>query len=145
MAKEFFSSDQQKAIVKAIGEAELNTSGEIQVHIEKHCKKDVLDRAADVFAKLKMHDTKQKNGVLFYLALKDHQFAILGDSGINSAVPSNFWEDIKDRMQEHFKNGRFTEGLCEGIQKAGQQLKMHFPYQKDDKNELSDELSFGKE
>jgi uncharacterized membrane protein len=145
MGKEFFSSDQQKAIVKAIGEAELNTSGEIQVHIEKHCKKDVLDRAADVFKKLKMHETKQRNGVLFYLALKDHQFAIIGDSGINSVVPAHFWEDIKDMMQQHFKNGRFTEGLCEGIQKAGEQLKAHFPYHKDDKNELSDELSFGKE
>lgn len=145
MGKELFSSEQQKAIVNAIKEAEKITSGEIQVHIEKHCKADVLDRAADVFATLKMHTTAQRNGVLFYIAVKDHKFAILGDAGINSVVPHNFWEDIKEMMEGHFRKGEFTEGLCNGIQLAGKQLKQHFPYHKDDKNELSDDISFGKD
>lgn len=145
MAKELFNSQQQKAIIDAIKEAETNTSGEIQVHIEKLCKCEVLDRAADVFATLKMHETKQRNGVLFYIAVKDHKFAILGDAGINSVVPHNFWEDIKDMMQEHFRKGEFTEGLSKGIILAGKQLKQHFPYTKDDRNELSDEISFGKD
>jgi len=145
MGKELFSAEQQKAIVDAIKGAETNTSGEIQVHIEKHCKGEVLDRAADVFATLKMHKTDQRNGVLFYIAVKDHKFAILGDAGINSVVPHNFWEDIKDMMEAHFKKGEFTEGLCKGVEQAGKQLKQHFPFKKDDKNELSDEISFGKE
>lgn len=145
MGKELFTTEQQKSIVGAIQEAETNTSGEIQVHIEKHCKGDVLDRAADVFATLKMHSTTLRNGVLFYIAVKDHKFAILGDAGINSVVPHNFWEAIKDMMEEHFKKGEFTEGLCKGIKSAGQQLKQHFPFKKDDKNELSNDISFGKE
>ncbi|MBX9850679.1 MAG: TPM domain-containing protein [Cytophagaceae bacterium] len=145
MARDFFTKENEAAIVSAIKEAEKNTSGEIQVHIEKTCKNDVLDRAADVFAMLKMHKTKDRNGVLFYLAIKDQKFAILGDAGINEAVPHNFWEEIKDMMQEKFKKGEFTEGLCEGIKKAGMQLKAHFPYQSDDKNELSDQVSFGKD
>jgi uncharacterized membrane protein len=146
MGKELFNHVQQKAIIDAIKEAETNTSGEIQVHIEKHCKGDVLDRAADVFATLKMHTTAQRNGVLFYIAVKDHKFAILGDAGINSAVPHNFWEEIKNDMQMHFKKGEFTEGLVLGIKTAGTQLKQHFPYNKtNDKNELSDDISFGKE
>ena len=145
MARQFFTKENEASIVSAIQEAEKNTSGEVQVHIEQTCKGDVLDRAADVFAMLKMHQTKDRNGVLFYLAVKDHKFAILGDAGINEAVPHNFWEDIKDMMQERFKKGEFTEGLCEGIKKAGMQLKVHFPYKSDDKNELSDQISFGKD
>lgn len=145
MGKELFSAEQQKAIVDAIKGAETNTSGEIQVHIEKHCKGEVLDRAADVFATLKMHKTDQRNGVLFYIAVKDHKFAILGDAGINSVVPHNFWEGIKDMMEAHFRKGEFTEGLCKGVAQAGTQLKQHFPFKKNDKNELSDEISFGKE
>ena len=144
MAKDFFTEEQKTNIVDAIKKAELNTSGEVRVHIEDRCKADVLDRAATVFALLKMHKTKLRNGVLFYLAVKDRKFAILGDSGINAKVPENFWNDIKEMMAKHFSKGNFAEGLSEGILKAGEQLKKYFPYQSDDINELDDEISFGK-
>jgi uncharacterized membrane protein len=91
-----------------------------------------------------MHKTQLRNGVLFYLAIKDKQFAVLGDAGINSLVPENFWEEVKDEMLLHFKQGNFTVGLVNGITMAGEKLKQHFPYQKDDINELPDEISFGK-
>ncbi|MDQ3536902.1 MAG: TPM domain-containing protein [Bacteroidota bacterium] len=143
MAKEIFSEKEKEQIVKAIIQSEKNTSGEIQVHIEKHCNEDVLERATTVFSILKMHKTKLRNGFLFYLAVEDHKFAILGDVGINSVVPENFWNEIKDHMAARFKEGRFTEGLCEGINMAGSQLKDHFPLHKDDTNELPDEISFG--
>ncbi len=139
-----FTKEQQNKIVEAIKQAEHNTSGEIRVHIEKTCKEDVLDRAADVFAMLKMHKTEQRNGVLFYLSVEDRKFAILGDAGINAKVPSNFWESVKETILEQFKLGNNTEGLVKGILMAGEKLKAHFPYQKDDANELSDEISFGK-
>lgn len=139
-----FTKEQQIQIVAAIKQAEYNTSGEIRVHIEKRCKIDVLDRAANVFAMLKMHKTELRNGVLFYLSLEDHKFAILGDAGINTKVPENFWESVKETVLEQFKAGNQTEGLVKGILMAGEKLKAHFPYQKDDVNELSDEISFGK-
>ncbi|HVD97874.1 MAG TPA: TPM domain-containing protein [Cytophagaceae bacterium] len=142
MAQHLFNEAQQKAIVDSIKKAELNTSGEVQVHIENTCKKEVMDRATEVFASLNMHKTKLRNGVLFYLAIKDKKFAILGDAGINAAVPGDFWEKIKNYMQEEFRKGNFTEGLCEGIRMAGEQLKSHFPYQSDDVNELPDDISF---
>ncbi len=141
---DFFTKEQQKRIVEAIGQAEHNTSGEIRVHIEKNCKIDVLDRAADVFAMLKMHKTDLRNGVLFYLSLEDRKFAILGDGGINAKVPETFWESVKETVLEQFKLDNQTEGLVKGILMAGEKLKAHFPYQKDDVNELSDEISFGK-
>jgi len=143
MASKFFTSDQKQQIVSAIKDAELNTSGEIRVHIENHCKKEALDRAATVFASLKMHKTKLRNGVLFYLSVKDHKFAILGDGGVNAVVPDDFWDNIKEMMQHKFKEGEFTAGLTSGIKMAGEQLKAHFPYQSDDINELSDDISFG--
>jgi uncharacterized membrane protein len=144
MAKDAFTEEEKKQIVDAIKEAEKNTSGEIQVHLENHCKEDVMDHAAYIFKTLKMHKTELRNGVLFYMAIKDHKFAILGDAGINNKVPENFWDDIKEHMLSHFKNGDLTAGLSEGIKMAGEQLAAHFPYQKDDENELPDEISFGK-
>ncbi len=144
MAKDAFSKEQKDRIVAAIKAAEKLTSGEIQVHIDNHCKKDVLDRAAKVFAILKMHKTKLRNGVLFYMAIQDHKFAILGDAGINKTVPDNFWDHIKEKMMDYFKEGEIAEGLSAGIEMAGEALAKHFPIQEDDVNELPDEISFGK-
>ncbi len=143
-ASEFFSTEQKKQITDAIKEAELNTSGEIRVHIEMDCKEDVLDRAAFMFEKLAMHKTELRNGVLFYLSIKDRKFAILGDAGINAVTPDNFWDEIKETVISHFKNEDYAAGLSQGIKMAGNALKEHFPYQKDDINELSDDISFGK-
>ncbi len=144
MAEKLFTDKEKKSIVEAIKAAEKKTSGEIQVHLESHCKGDVLDRAADVFEKLKMHKTKLRNGVLFYLAVEDHKFAILGDKGINAVVPKDFWDAIKDEMVKHFKEKKFAQGLIRGIEMSGKELKEHFPYDEDsDENELSDEISFG--
>lgn len=139
----YFTGQNKLQITNAIRVAETNTSGEIRVHIEKNCKEDVLDRAAYIFAKLNMHKTAQRNGVLFYVAIADKKFAILGDAGINQKVPANFWEDIKNMVLDEFREGRFAEGISLGIIKAGEQLQAHFPYTKDDVNELSDEISFG--
>ena len=144
-AKELFTKELQKQVVAAIETAELNTSGEVRVHLDDKCKGDVLDRATYVFEKLEMHKTDQRNGVLFYLAVQDKKFAILGDAGINQKVPDNFWEEIKSEVIANFKKGDFAEGLSSGIVKAGEQLKAHFPYQEDDVNELENEISFDDE
>lgn len=143
-AKIFFTKEEKQSIEDAIRQAELNTSGEIRVHIENKFKGDVLDRAAFIFDKLGMKKTELRNGVLFYLAIKNRKFAIIGDSGINAVVPENFWEDTKEIMAAHFKEGDFTTGLSKGIIEAGNILKKHFPHKSDDINELSDEISFGK-
>jgi uncharacterized membrane protein len=143
MAADFFNQDQQELISKAIQHAENQTSGEIRVHLEKSCVGNVLDRASQVFAKLEMHKTKLRNGVLFYLAYEDRKFAILGDAGINSRVPEDFWDQIKIKMQSRFRAGHFVEGLVEGVELAGDQLKSSFPRSADDINELSDKVSFG--
>jgi len=143
-ASTFFSKEQQAQILAAVKEAEMETSGEIRVHIESSLKGDVLDRAAWLFKKLGMHETAERNGVLFYLAVNDKKFAIIGDAGINAKVPGGFWDDISELLKNNFKEGKFTEGLSEGILLAGKHLKMHFPHKSDDVNELPDEISFDK-
>lgn len=142
---EFLSKEEKEKIIHAIEQAELNTSGEIRLHLEKSCKEDTLDRAAYWFKELKMHKTEARNGVLFYLAIEDKKFAILGDAGINSVTPDDFWESIKTEIFNYFKDGKYSEGLCKGIEMAGEALKKQFPHQKDDINELSNDISFGKE
>jgi uncharacterized membrane protein len=143
-ASSFFSKEQQAQILAAVKEAEKETSGEIRVHIESSLNGDVLDRAAWLFKKLSMDKTAARNGVLFYLAVKDRKFAIIGDSGINSKVQTGFWDEISELLRKNFKEGKFTDGLSQGIIMAGEQLKTHFPYQEDDVNELPDEISFDK-
>ena len=144
MPERLFSEADRENIIAAIRSAEQETSGEIQVHIENHCGASVLDRAAEVFETLKMHKTRERNAVLFYLAVEDHQFAVLGDCGINAVVEEDFWEKIKEQMVQDFKMAQFTEGLCKGIAACGTKLKTHFPYNEEgDINELPDEISFG--
>ena len=140
---QFFTKEEKDRITSAIREAELNTSGEVRVHIERHCKEDVMDHAAYLFKRLGMHKTEKRNAVLFYLAIDEHKFAMLWDAGINAVTADDFWDIIKEKMLAEFKEQRFSSGLETGIRMAGEQLKEHFPYQQDDINELSDEISFG--
>jgi len=141
--KDFLSESDQQQIIDAIKSAELNTSGEVRLHIENWCKNDALDKAVKVFYKLEMEKTELRNGVLFFVAVSDQKFAIIGDKGINQKVPDTFWDEIKSDMAVAFQKGQYANGLSAGILKAGEQLKAHFPYQSDDINELPDEISYG--
>jgi uncharacterized membrane protein len=140
--EQFLTEAQEKQIVEAIRVAEKNTSGEIRVHIEKSTLKDTLERAKEVFYYLKMDATKDKNGVLFYLAVHDKKFAILGDEGIDKKVPKDFWKSVTNTVLKEFKTGNYALGLEKGILETGEKLKTYFPYQEDDINELSDEISY---
>lgn len=140
--KSFFTKQEQLTILQAIAGAEKNTSGEVRVHLDGKCNGEVLDVAAHWFNKLKMNETELRNGVLFYLSVKDRKFAILGDKGINEKVPHDFWDSVRDTVIHHFKKQEFALGLSKGIEMAGEKLKLYFPYQSDDTNELSDDISF---
>ena len=134
--------EEDQRVVEAIRQAERNTSGEIKVHIENRCKGNVEQRSLFIFDKLKLNETQLRNGVLIYLAIKDHKFAILGDKGINDVVENGFWNDVKDLMLNQFKEGHFAEGLEQGIMRCGEKLKAYFPYQSDDINEIPDDISY---
>lgn len=142
--EDFLTKEEEESIVKAIKEAETATSGEIRVHLENNkLTKDCLEHAKEIFHLLHMDETKDKNGVLFYVAVHSHQFAVIGDQGIDKVVPDDFWESVKDSVVSEFANGKQAEGLIAGILEAGKKLQEFFPYQSDDQNELSDELSKG--
>jgi uncharacterized membrane protein len=141
--EDFLTSKQEAKIVDAIRIAEENTSGEIRVHIEEKSEKPPIERAKEVFNTLKMYETEARNGVLFYINVSGNQFAILGDEGINNVVPTDFWESTKEIVLTNFAAKKNKKGLVEGIKKAGEQLKKYFPYQSNDTNELSNEISKG--
>ena len=142
--KKFLTAEEQEKILAAIAQAENRTSGEIRLHVEGKCPTDVpLDHAKELFSRLEMDKTEQRNGVLIYLATASHRFAILGDEGIDRVVPDDFWGDVKDLMAARFQEGDFSGGLVEGIARVGEKLDEFFPWQTDDVNELPDEISFG--
>ena len=138
----FFSEAEKEKIIVAIKQAESDTSGEVKVHVEELCTEaDPVERAKQVFTYLSLDKTAQRNGVLFYLAHGDRKFAVLGDIGIDKVVPANFWETTRDALRINFSQGNFSEGLQMGIREAGYQLKKYFPYQNNDVNEISDDIS----
>lgn len=139
----FLKEDEQRAIVACIGDAEKLTSGEIRVHVEPQCKcGNPLDRAVEVFANLGMHKTRERNGVLIYIAYRSRRFAIIGDKGINERVPADFWENEKSTLASFLSAGKSGEGLCKVIMQVGENLSKYFPHKDDDVNEQSDEISY---
>jgi uncharacterized membrane protein len=140
----FFKPEEETLIIAAIRRAEMATSGEIRVHLEENPKKEALEEAKRIFHRLKMYKTSDRNGVLILLAPEQKQFAIIGDEGINEAVEGDFWERERDLMQTHFRRGEFCAGLIAAIDLIGVRLKEYFPRKEEDKNELSDEISYGK-
>jgi len=143
--KSFFSPEENEKIVKAIQDAEMQTSGEIRIFVEGRCKYvDPLDRAEEIFIKLEMQKTEYRNGVLFYIALKDKQLAIYADSGIHAATGPAHWKNVVQQILSVFSQESIVAGITTAIGKIGEALKEHFPYDKlVDKNELPDEIIFG--
>lgn len=137
-----FSDSDKERIANAIANAEKNTSGEIRIAIDKHCKLNPYERATKYFDKLGMQNTAQRNGVLIYLAHVDQKFAIIGDRGINKLVPENFWETTKVAMTAHFAKGNLADGIIAGVALAGEKLALFFPPNQDDVNELPNDVVF---
>ena len=144
--KPFFTEEQNEKIVNAIRDAEMQTSGEVRIFVENRCKYvDALDRAKQLFDNLEMGRTELRNGVLFYIAIKDRQLAIYADDGIHKAAGPDYWKNSVKDILSVFSKENITEGIIASISKIGQALKTYFPYEKEiDKNELPDEIVFGK-
>lgn len=143
--EEFLTAEEEKKVIEAIQSFETETSGEIRVHIENHSDLPAFERAEEVFHILHMDETKEKNGVLFYVSVDDHEFAVIGDEGIDKVVPDDFWESVKNTVLNEFKKGNFADGLVLGIIEAGMKLKEYFPYNENYGNQLSNEISRGRD
>lgn len=141
----FFDAEEQQLIVTAIQNAERSTSGEVRVYVESRCSyMDALDRAMELFAELGMQATEERNGVLVYVAIKDHQLAVLGDEGIHHKVGNEYWNQELKKMIRDFNRDDYAKGIAGCVEDIGQALQKFFPYTDKDKNELSDEITFGR-
>lgn len=133
-------TDQTK-IVDAIRVAERSTSGEVKVHVELRCPGDPYKRAVELFARLGLTKTRDRNAVLIYVAVRDRKFTILGDSGIHEEVGSAFWADAVQKMRVSFARGAFGEGIAAAVQSVGQRMAKKFPRKADDVNEIDNEIT----
>lgn len=141
-AEDFLSAQQRDNVAQCIAQAELITSGEVRVYIEEHIEADPLQHAAFVFHELGMQHTRERNGVLLFVSVGDRLAAVFGDQGINDKVPQGFWDSTLDLLKQNFAEGRQAEGLCEAVGLIGKKLATFFPPRSDDKNELSNEVTF---
>ncbi|MEP6712818.1 MAG: TPM domain-containing protein [Ferruginibacter sp.] len=144
--KEFFSVADKGQIVQAIRLAEKATSGEIRVYVEsKNPFVDAIDRAAEVFFKLKMQQTEHRNAVLLYIAMDHQELALFADEGIYQKAGAEYWNNAVERMIGKFTKDNLSNGIEECIGMIGETLQEKFPYDAGtDKNELPDEIVFGK-
>lgn len=140
---EFLTKDEEQQIIDAIKKAEQQTSGEIRIHIEHHCDREPLERAARIFHELGMDQTELQNGVLIYVASEDHKAAVYAGKGIHKQVENEFWQDVLQLLIKDFKQDAYEQGIEKAIYKVGDKLAELFPYhQKGDLNELSNEISY---
>ena len=144
--KEFFTPEEKDRIIKAVQEAEQRTSGEVRVFVENKCSYvDAIDRASEIFFNLGMQNTKERNAVLLYVAMKDHQLAVFGDEGIHQKVGTEFWLREARKMINNFRKDNYVEGIILCVEDIGEALHTHFPFDnKTDKNELPDDIVFGR-
>ena len=133
------------AIQQAIERSETTHRGEVRFAVEATL--DLFDllrgvsareRAVQVFSQLGVWDTEENNGVLIYLLLADHDLEIVADRGIHRLVGDAGWEAIAQRMEAAFREGRFEQGIVEGIVAVGAHLARHYPRAEGDRNELPD-------
>ncbi len=144
--KQLFSEEETRLIVKAIRHAEQRTSGEVRVFVESRCSwVDAIDRAAELFFKLQMDKTEDRNATLVYVAIKDRQLAVFGDEGIHQKVGTAYWNNVVSEMLQSFNRLDYAKGIADCVIQIGDALTTHFPYERDtDKNELPDEIVFGR-
>ena len=139
---DFIPSEGQRRIADAITAAERHTTGEICVHVTPRCRGNVMKRAVKTFNRLHLYTTKRRNAVLIFIAYDDRKLAILGDTAINEAVPEGFWDGEVEELTNYLKAGRPVDGLCAIIARMGERLSEYFPGERDDENELSNEVTF---
>jgi uncharacterized membrane protein len=142
-ARQILSGAAQERVENAIRNAEMLTSAEIRLFAEDNCREDVMDHAAFIFGELRMQHTKDRNGVLIYIAFADKKMAVIGDAGIHVHVHQSFWNQLVSDCLESFKLGEFVQGLETLIASVGKALNNYFPRKHDDVNELSDSIDFG--
>jgi uncharacterized membrane protein len=140
-ARDFLNQLEHEKIVAAIRKAEQKTSGEIRVFISRHEPDDPVAAAQAEFTRLGMAKTKEKNGVLIFVAPRARKFAIIGDAGVHARCGDEFWTQVAAEMTGHFKKSEFTQGILHGIHKAGELLARHFPRHPGDQNQLPDDIA----
>jgi len=137
----FLGPDDESRVLQAIRLAETGTTGEIRVCLASQPIQDVQARARQAFERLGMHQTRDRNGVLLYIAPACRSLAILGDDAIHARCGDAFWHHIADDLSAEFARNAVVPGLVRAITELGEVLARHFPRQPGDTNELPDSIA----
>lgn len=140
-ARDFLNQLRHDDIVAAIREAEQKTSGELRVFVSRKQVGDPLAAAQAEFERLGMTKTRERNGVLIFVAPRARKFSVIGDEGVHKRCGDEFWRQMTAEMSECFRQRHFTQGILHVVQKAGELLAQHFPRTPDDRNELPDRVA----
>ena len=140
-ARDFLKELRHDEIVCEIRALEKRTSGELRVFISRKDIAEPVGEAGKVFQNLGMDRTRQRNAVLIFVAPRTHQFAVVGDTGVHAKCGDGFWRELAGAMTEDFRRAQFTQGIVQGIRKAGELLALHFPPEPGDGNQLPDTVA----
>ena len=132
--RQAFSAQTLDAIEAAVRDCETRHPGEIRFAVEGALPLlrvaaglSPRERAAEVFAQLRVWDTEHNNGVLIYLLLAEHRIEVLADRGIHRRAGAERWAQVVARMGEAFRAGQFEQGLMTAIDTIDALLVEHFP------------------
>lgn len=140
--KNYLTEEEILALVQVIQQAEDGSTGEIRVHIDTSTEEEKIEVAQEVFQKLEMHQTRDRNGVLFHINFNQRYLSIVGDEGIHTKVCQSFWDKIHCGMIQDFTKEQYFQGLKNAILETGIELKKHFPIDGENLNELPNEITF---
>ena len=130
------------AVEQAIRAAERRTSGEIRIAIAHAWHwGDVGVAAERAFRRLRVSGTRERNGVLIFLAPARRRLSVIGDTGVHAKVAPDFWAKVVETMTADFRGGDLTAGVVAAVELLGNTLAAAFPPRAGDVNELTDSVS----
>ena len=129
-----FPSETLDAIERAVAASEARHRGQIRFAIEGALDVQALrrhetprDRAHEVFAELRVWDTRERNGVLIYILIAERDVEIVADRGFDGRVTADEWQAVCAAIENAYSEGRWRDGALLGIDAITQLLVREFP------------------
>ncbi len=103
---------------------------------ERYAQEEVERAALAAFYSHGLYKTRDHNGILLYVSVLEKKVWILADSAINEQVEQATWDEVMEKLVQGIKNREQCQAICDAVGRIGEILRQHFPYTKDDEDEL---------
>lgn len=108
--------------------------------LKSEIEEEFTQKAIQTFVMQGVTETRERNGILLYLSAFERKAIILADSGINSKLSPETWNDIIQKLIPLMKEKRYAEGIIGAIKQIGEILTEHFPADSQDQDELPNKI-----